>query len=864
MMDSMKNYRYFAYILLLSAAVVLTVPSVYAWDFTGSTVSDHNYVNIDTANGAGYYVGFRNAGGGLNALHITSSISSPYGQMSTVSSDSGTFYLADTGGRGYFDKVILMVAIKAPDSGEELSEDLKINIKASGYRWTSSGVKDQPPLASDITYARNSIDRSFGLYSVTYGPQSWKPAGEADHPIMYDQSSSDEFYIFFVDTGVGVLGKNSEITGLTDNGMAKIEYSIENYNGETIVFNVYGYALNADAVQKGIAWTNKIEGTTTDKNSGTASSGYIVLLGSSASPDDEFSNSEAIDYDSDGGVSYSSSEVWSPSVGNLNITSEPAGAKIYIDGVDSGKITNATFTDLPAGDYMVRVDLEDYDPAENEVHVKAGYITTRNYNLTQASGRCTVLSDVRGARVYIDDEETLCYANWTFTDILTGNHTISLKTTDGRTFSKEVYVGRDNETTVFFKTSSDDRSTGGNVSEIVGDYEAVSYNSTGNIEPEPGTDSHATPVSSGTDTGILEPFFSFITGIISPKTSLSPAASGFSGSEEKIPANNIPGAVPESVNITDDSGEFAEETTNENVSLQQTQIGSVYVTSYPKDMSIYIDGVDTDYTTPHLIYGLKKGYHKIQVKQQNSFSDSKEVYIPAGEPTAVYFNLVDVDNQIVSISVSSRDFASFAVNGELPYSDLPSNVKAESFGSYLTFNDGENYYSITLPFLSGGESFMLNKGKNVGSLSVATDPADADIYIDSLKTGYKTPCILDNIGDGYHRLKVIKEGYLPAEKEILFVSEGNAVDDSYSFVLEEISTGNLTVTSDPPGCMIFLRGDYTGQVTPYTFGDIPIGTYDVGVMFNRTIFKDKEVTVQSSKKYGDTILNISLEVPHSI
>ena len=863
MMNFKKNYRFIVYLFLLVAVVASTTPVAYAWDFSGSTISDYNHVNIETANGAGYYVGFRNAGGGLNALHITSSTSSPYGQVSTVSSDSGTFYLADTGGRGYFDKVVLMVAIKAPDSGEELSEDLKINIKASGYRWTSNGVKDQPPLASDITYVRNSIDRSFGLYSVTYGPQSWKPAGEAEHPIMYDQGRSDEFYIFFVDTGVGALGKNSEITGLTDNGMAKIEYSIENYNGETIVFNVYGYALNADAVQNGIAWTNKIEGTTTDKNSGTASSGYIVLLGSSASSDDEFSNSEAIDYGSEGGVSYSSSEVWSPSVGNLNITSEPVGANIYIDGVDSGETTNASFADLPAGDYTVRVDLQDYDPAESEVHIKAGYITTRNFNLTQASGRCTVLSDVRGARLYIDDEETLCYANWTFTDILAGNHTITIKTAEGRNFSKEIYVGRDNETTVFFETSPNDQSTAENITEVLDDSEAVYKNYTGNIEPEPEKDYPATPVSPGTDTGIMEQFFSFITGVISPEASVSPAASGFSGSEEKIPANNIPGAVPESVNITDDSGEFAEETADENVSLQQTQIGSVYVTSYPEGMSIYIDGVDTDYTTPHLIYGLKKGYHKIQVKQQSSFSDSKEVYVPAGEPTAVHFNLVDVDNQVVSISVSSKYIASFAVNGELPYSDVPSKVKAESFGSYLTFNDGENYYSMTLPFLSGGESFVLNKGKNVGSLSVGSDPDDADIYIDGMKTGYRTPCILDNIGDGYHRLKVIKEGYLPVEKEISFISEGNAVDDSYSFVLEEISTGNLIVTSDPQGCMIFLRGDYTGQVTPYTFEEIPIGTYDVGVMFNRTIFKDKEVTVQSSRKYGDTILNISLEVPDS-
>ena len=254
-------------------------------------------------------------------------------------------------------------------------------------------------------------------------------------------------------------------------------------------------------------------------------------------------------------------------------------------------------------------------------------------------------------------------------------------------------------------------------------------------------------------------------------------------------------------------------------------------------------------------------FHKIGLKKQDLFSESKEVFISAGETITTFFNLVDVDDGAVSISVESRTFrdGSFAVNGELPYFAVPSKVKAESFGSYITYNDGQNYYSKTLPVLSGGESFVLEKTDNLGSLSVASDPEGAEIYIDGLKTGCRTPYTLNNIGSGYHRLKVVKEGYLPVEKEIWFVSDDDAVDLSQQFILEEISTGNLTVTSIPEGCIIYLRNFYTGQTTPYTFENIPIGTYDVGIMFNRTVFKDKEVTVLAYEKYGDTIVDFKLD-----
>ncbi len=829
------------YCITLAIAVLCLSSPAAAWDFNVDPISTNNYMDISTANGGGYYVGFRCAGGGLNALHITTTTSDPYGQVTSVSSDSGTFYLADTGGRGYFDRAILMVAVKVPDGGEEISENLTVRIRASGYQWVSEGIKDQPPNEENITYVTDSINRKFGLSSVKYGPQSWKPAGEEEHGIMYGQSASDEFYVFFVDTGVGILGRNSGITGLTDNGMATIDYTIENYNGETVVFNVYGYALWADAVKDGIAWTNKIGGTVTDKNVNTGASGYSVLLGSSGSSG-EFGGATAIDYGG-GSDSDTAATTWTPAIGNLNITSSPAGAAVYLDGVDTGKVTNASFTDIPEGEYTVRLEISGYEPLERTgIRVQKGYVTTRHFNLTPAKGSCTVLSDVRGARIFIDGSETLCYANWTFDDITVGNHTISLARDGYDPVSREIVVNDTNTAVVFLGMTG-----AGGAPPAVDDRPAAEA-----AGPEP----EGAPRAEGA--GFLDFFVSLIAGLLGGGAPAPPLAKEVAGCEngpagDTAPVSEAVAGVPEV--RTEGGGENASDT------LPAARTGSVYVTSYPSDASISIDGSDTGYTTPHLIYGIKAGAHTIAVKKLKVGSASKTVPVPAGDSTVADFNLVDLDSPKVSVSVTSKDLkgGTFCPNGEPPFFGIPSQATVDAVEGYLTYTDGDYYYSEALPALDGGESIVLEAGDAFGTIAVTSVPDGAEVFIDGVGTGYRTPCTIDTAGCGRHKLMVTKAGCLPVKREIFLVDGRDAIDLTEHFVLEETATGRLTVTSTPSGCTVYLRGIYTGLTTPCTFEDIPIGTYDVGVLFNRTRSEDKAVTVLDGDVYGDTTVEFQFE-----
>ncbi len=82
----------------------------------------------------------------------------------------------------------------------------------------------------------------------------------------------------FIDLKVGAIGPNSGLKNLTDNGFAKIEYSVENLDTYT-AFSAYGWC-NQSNQGKGITWTNQLPGT--------GSSGYTVLGTPYASHKSEF------------------------------------------------------------------------------------------------------------------------------------------------------------------------------------------------------------------------------------------------------------------------------------------------------------------------------------------------------------------------------------------------------------------------------------------------------------------------------------------------------------------------------------------------------------------------------------------------
>jgi hypothetical protein len=242
------------------------------------TVANDNSVKYDSYLNGTYNIRFAGAGRGLNAHHITTDpLSAPYGQVTATANPSGVFYITDTGGSGFADNVIIMIAANGT-----IPYDFKVRIRTSGYAWAPMpGVEVMPP-QSAIRYIDGAVDETFTREDLVYGPQTWKPSGEAaPYPIYENQDISDPagtFRFMFVDAYVGQLGsRNTSMSNLTSSGAVKVEYEIENMP-VSVVFNSYCWNSNANQGPSVIAWTNNLIG------GHNGNSGYSVLGVADQSP----------------------------------------------------------------------------------------------------------------------------------------------------------------------------------------------------------------------------------------------------------------------------------------------------------------------------------------------------------------------------------------------------------------------------------------------------------------------------------------------------------------------------------------------------------------------------------------------------
>ncbi|MBU4509586.1 caspase family protein [bacterium] len=69
-------------------------------------------------------------------------------------------------------------------------------------------------------------------------------------------------------------------------------------------------------------------------------------------------------------------------LGSIEITTNPPGAKIFFDGTDTGYITPNTLTNVSAGNHIIKLTLTDYVHYSNVINVIANQTTEINLNLT--------------------------------------------------------------------------------------------------------------------------------------------------------------------------------------------------------------------------------------------------------------------------------------------------------------------------------------------------------------------------------------------------------------------------------------------------------------------------------------------------
>lgn len=121
--------------------------------------------------------------------------------------------------------------------------------------------------------------------------------------------------------------------------------------------------------------------------------------------------------------------------GSLRLTSDPAGAKVSVNGKEVGAAPTRLDT-LPEGRYHVEFSLGGFKPLQRDVEVRSGQQSEVKGVLEVLSGKVVVSSKPAGAAVFLDDKR-IGTAPLAIENVPPGSHAVRLEL-PGRTIVRDV------------------------------------------------------------------------------------------------------------------------------------------------------------------------------------------------------------------------------------------------------------------------------------------------------------------------------------------------------------------------------------------------------------------------------------------
>ncbi len=234
---------------------------------------------------------------------------------------------------------------------------------ARGESCTISCVATDPD-ADVLTYAWSATG---GTISGTGSTVTWlAPPAEGTYTISVTVSDgkaeavSDSCTIQVVNTPPVITSITPSATSVAPGGSCAIGCVASDPDGDTIAYEWVTTGGDIEGEGNAVTWTAPLaEGT------------YSIDVTVS---------------DGKGGTAGASCEITvEMKFGSIDIKSDPAGATVYLDGVDTGNITPYVITGLAPGTYVIKLENYHYKYREAAVTVNADETTYVNWSLTYAS-----------------------------------------------------------------------------------------------------------------------------------------------------------------------------------------------------------------------------------------------------------------------------------------------------------------------------------------------------------------------------------------------------------------------------------------------------------------------------------------------
>ncbi|MDD3885914.1 MAG: PEGA domain-containing protein [Victivallaceae bacterium] len=142
---------------------------------------------------------------------------------------------------------------------------------------------------------------------------------------------------------------------------------------------------------------------------------------------------------------------------------------------------------------------------------------------------------------------------------------------------------------------------------------------------------------------------------------------------------------------------------------------------------------------------------------------------------------------------------------------------------------------------------LVNLKSNTGFVTVRCSADNAQIFIDGKTVGSTGENgVKLELDEGRYKLKVVKAGYSPAEKNIDVVRNRDLECEIKLFELP----GGVSISSSPEGAEVFVNGDKRG-VTPYVDTEMPPGNYTI--LLKKPGYDDQSRDIQIAPNSKDAL-----------
>jgi len=113
------------------------------------------------------------------------------------------------------------------------------------------------------------------------------------------------------------------------------------------------------------------------------------------------------------------------------------------------------------------------------------------------------------------------------------------------------------------------------------------------------------------------------------------------------------------------------------------------------------------------------------------------------------------------------------------------------------------------------------------SRRVVTLPPGAWVRVDGRPVGVPTPCRIDDLTPGRHRVTVEHETHAAIDTVLTIDADPDPAE--WTFIRPRVDRRRLTIDSEPPGATVRLDGRLVGDRTPLHLSDFPSGRVHVTV-----------------------------------